>query len=761
MDLFIKGLMIMNTPNLTFLALAFSTLVTTLVTTALTSSAFAERGPIPNINSDSTFIVYYGNDFYTNTQASADNWIMNQSVINTLSDFDVVVVQPNQWTFTPEIVQALKEGGVERVLGYISIGEDYVNQSLESALGNGTGMRTYDPSFNQLVTTPATTLQSFYMDVDTQTVTYHSNGDVDTVTTAARLTPDGLPDLNPHFHGFMVYPDANWRWVLDNMRIGTANVAGRQYKAGLAQLAGSRDQSNLRDRSTNFGFDGFFLDTIDTAGPYDNAGWYPWTAQAMQQTVKFISDQYPNKLVMANRGAFYFSPGLKSPITNEYAIDYSIRPYINAFLFESFRYDSDPSTDGVNGVSEYYNENRFNSAPKVIAESNREDGFTVFGLDYQSGRQHVELDSFEIAVREMGWVNYLAPDGDLATHSVAMAELLPDSHNDSTPPTWDNTGHQLYNTPNTNMRIGAQSVKEGATPTDLVITWDSAIDQSYPIHYDISVENLSTGSITVHDDVAFTTNPAWLHNPIEHSANQAVISGLTMGDDFRVKVYAEDAKGNRNEEDPGLTYSLATPMSNPILKSLITLDGLLGDWSTIAAYPVDPDDIVEVSAADHISGQGNQANWRGIKVAHTTDTNELLMAYTNETNIYISWGFQVFIDSDDDPTTGFQGSFAGINTFPIGADYLIEGVNVYQYSGAGSDWQWIVSPNSGGYEMGRIWSGQTGEVFLPLHWIGSPTHGMNFIVFGNNDFYVDGSTPIEFDWYPDNATSGGYFRYQF
>ena len=744
----------MNNSLLAVLALALSAF-------ASIQAAVADRGPIAGINSDSKFIVYYGNDFYTNTQASPDNWIINQSVINTLSGFDVVVVQPNQWTFTPEIVASLKSAGVDLVLGYISIGEDYVNQSQESALANGTGMRTYDSSSNELVTASGTTLQSFYVDVDTQTVTYNSSGNVESVTTAARFTPDGVPDLNPHFHGFMVYPDANWRWVLDNMRIGTANVAGRQYKAGLQQLAGTRDDGDLRNRSSNFGFDGFFLDTIDTAGPYDNAGWYPWTAQAMQQTVKFISDQYPNKIVLANRGAFYFSPGLKSPVTDEYPIDYSIRPYVNAFLFESFRYDSDPSTDGANGVSEYYNENRFNTAPKVVAESNREDGFTIFGLDYQSGRPNVESDSFDIGIREMGFVNYLAPTGDLDTHSLAMANRLPDSQNDNTPPTWDNTGHSLYNTPNSTMRVGVQTLSEGATPMDVVVTWDTAIDQSYPVHYDILVENLSTGVTTLHDDVTFSSNPSWLHDPINHSANLATISGLEIGDDYRIKVYAEDAKGNRNEEDAGMTYSLASAISNPILKSSINLDGLLGDWDAIEPYPNDPDDIVEVSSAGHISGQGNQANWRGIKVAHTTDTNELLMAYTNETNIYVSWGFQVFIDSDDDPSTGFKGSFGGISAFPVGADYLIEGVNVYEYDGTGNDWNWIVSPNSGGYEMGRIWSGNTGEVFLPLHWIGSPNNAINFVVFGNNDFYVDGATPIEFDWYPDNATSGGYYRYQF
>jgi len=161
---------------------------------------------------------------------------------------------------------------------------------------------------------------------------------------------------------------------------------------------------------------------------------------------------------------------------------------------------------------------------------------------------------------------------------------------------------------------------------------------------------------------------------------------------------------------------------------------------------------------------GNQANWRQVQVAHAPDSDNIYFAYTNECPIYISWGFQIFIDSDDNPTTGFQGSLAGVSSFPIGADYLVEGANVFQYNGTGmgDSWDWITAVASEGNPVGRSWSGNTGEVFFPLHWIGKSSAGggaMDFVLFGNNKYYVPGST--ETDWYPDNAVNGASFRYSF
>jgi hypothetical protein len=55
---------------------------------------------------------------------------------------------------------------------------------------------------------------------------------------------------------------------------GSAGIfTQRQYVAGLKQIAGQRDPNDLNNKFSNFGFDGFFLDTIDTAGPYTAEGW--------------------------------------------------------------------------------------------------------------------------------------------------------------------------------------------------------------------------------------------------------------------------------------------------------------------------------------------------------------------------------------------------------------------------------------------------------------------------------------------------------
>ena len=80
---------------------------------------------------------------------------------------------------------------------------------------------------------------------------------------------------------------------------------GPRLTAGLKQLVGDRGVNSLRDRTTNFGCNGFF-------------------------------SKYAGKTIIANGGPFYFTAGLKSTVTGEYPIDFSIRPYINAFLFHGF-----------------------------------------------------------------------------------------------------------------------------------------------------------------------------------------------------------------------------------------------------------------------------------------------------------------------------------------------------------------------------------------------------------------------------------------
>ena len=97
---------------------------------------------------------------------------------------------------------------------------------------------------------------------------------------------------------------------------------------------------------------------------------YEWTAPGMQSLIQEIHTNYPGKLLMANRGLFFFDPNLKT-------YPYNIRPFVDMVMFES--YYSDTST---NPVSLYFSDNKYDFAPKLNAEAGRPDGFNLFVVDY-------------------------------------------------------------------------------------------------------------------------------------------------------------------------------------------------------------------------------------------------------------------------------------------------------------------------------------------------------------------------------------------
>eukprot|EP00593_Proboscia_inermis_P008876 CAMPEP_0171321022 /NCGR_PEP_ID=MMETSP0816-20121228/108821_1 /TAXON_ID=420281 /ORGANISM="Proboscia inermis, Strain CCAP1064/1" /LENGTH=72 /DNA_ID=CAMNT_0011818523 /DNA_START=306 /DNA_END=524 /DNA_ORIENTATION=+ len=71
--------------------------------------------------------------------------------MKSLAQFDVVVISPNQDHCTPEVVQYLKDKGVAYVLGYISIGEDFIKTAFEQPLEFGSGMVELDTVTNTLI----------------------------------------------------------------------------------------------------------------------------------------------------------------------------------------------------------------------------------------------------------------------------------------------------------------------------------------------------------------------------------------------------------------------------------------------------------------------------------------------------------------------------------------------------------------------------------------------------------------------------------
>ncbi len=692
-----------------------------------TLSFAQDRGRLANIDANSSFLIYYGNDF-------------SQRNVDLMKTFDVVVLDANLPNCTPRIIQELQDAGVKYVLGYISIGEDlpktYTENNIEITespiIGDSLGPIYVDETTREIVLQNQG-VASFYVDSVLRSIP----GEVS-------YEHDGMPDSNPMFHGYYVYPNDDWRWVLNVMRIGGAPGVFMQRKAtaGLQQIAGDR-ALNIDSRTENFGFDGFFLDTLDTAGPYTNLGWYPWAAGEMTKTVAFISNTYPNKAVFANRGLFYYQPGLYNATYDVRPIEHSIRPHINAALFESYKLDSDETHLGN---SPYYLDNKYNTAPKMMAESNRVDGFTVFGADYMAGRDSALYEAlYQETTIENGWTQFLSLTGALATIETFIrdhpqVEDLSEPEWISTASQWINdaevTEEELLQLPS---RIGIQKLSQGANSGEIVINWDAAKDHSWPVKYNIYIASQPDFSDQVkYAAVPFQKGLSWDIDPMQNYANEITLNGFPAGT-YYVRVRAEDSSPAQNEDTN--THSLSITLndniySNPVLTGDIILDGDLNEWAGLTSFGVDPDDV---------PGVDNQVDWRQVWMAH--DTNNLYLAYQNDTAISINWGYTAYLDTDTNKETGFTG---GDNSFPIGSEFMIQGFNLYRYTGSGIDWQWEFTSS-----LGRVWNGPYGEMYIPISWLGNPRE-IQLFFHGNNAVY----NRSEIDLYPNDAISSKeYFSY--
>lgn len=188
--------------------------------------------------------------------------------------------------------------------------------------------------------------------------------------------------------------------------------------------------------------------------------------------------------------------------------------------------------------------------------------------------------------------------------------------------------------------------------------------------------------------------------------------------------------------DGSATSSAATIAINvsappPSNEATIVVDGNLADWSATAAFGVDPLDA---------NGLNDSIDWVQGWVAH--DNQSFYLAYQNESAVTLGWGYGIYIDTDNDISTGFTG-FVG--EYPVGVDYLIEGDELQRYTGTGQNWSWsaVATLNSGV-------AGSNAEIEIPRSSLGNPTQLQLFFV-GENAA-VNGPTV---DYYPDNAVNNG------
>ena len=180
--------------------------------------------------------------------------------------------------------------------------------------------------------------------------------------------------------------------------------------------------------------------------------------------------------------------------------------------------------------------------------------------------------------------------------------------------------------------------------------------------------------------------------------------------------------------------------SNPLNGATIVIDGVVSEWTGANSFGNDPDD----------TGGANTIDWANATIAH--DDTDFYVNYRNRGTVAESWGYGIYIDVDGQTTTGFNGFSAEL---PIGADYLIEGRVVQQYTGTGTDWSWV--------EIGEAQyaeSGNNAELALPRSLLGNPST-LRLFFLGNNT--AVGGDAVDF--YPDlvadasQADSDRFFTY--
>lgn len=188
------------------------------------------------------------------------------------------------------------------------------------------------------------------------------------------------------------------------------------------------------------------------------------------------------------------------------------------------------------------------------------------------------------------------------------------------------------------------------------------------------------------------------------------------------------------------TYKMHTPtgsgttgISNPV--SNLTINGNLSDWSTLTSFGLDPTDV---------SGANNLLDWQEGWMAHNASNVYLAYRTLNAVDAGRFWGYQAYLDTDNNTATGYQND-------ALGAEYMLEGQTVWRYTGDGESWSW--SPQ--GSTTNAI-SGQAAEFSFPRSWIGNPSK-LRLMFRGNNAAFGGNAEDV----YPNATANPRYFEYRF
>ncbi len=614
-------------------------------------AAFAGTGgPLPGFNAETPYLIYYG------------NW--NAATVNyARTNYHMVILHPAS-NITPTQIATIRGGRDGKlgtaddvlVLAYLSVGED--DRSGAPFAGDKLGPRVDPRATDTLPLSGITNALGLPSAGGTNYASYYLN---------AKSKQNGIPDQDPNFPG-SYYVNAGapaWWAVIKSMTKASSGQAGL-------------DEILTTNIGLGFGCDGVFLDTIDTAAPDDWGTPYEWTSPGMQGLIRQIRTNYPGKVVMANRGLFYFDSNLKT-------YPYSIRPYVDLILWES--YFSDSSTDNV---SPYFADSKNDLAPKVNAEAGRPDGFTVVGLDYDHvppQPQVIVNSNYDEVINIQGWPLYRTNPSLSETPNTNTGAWLA-TNIDTQAPVWDSTAATTSAAPPP--RIGLQQVVVGANSATLY--WDVAHDQTRPVLYNIyyspgGAMNFATATKIAAAAPFIPSNYFNGTGPGSYPYGYTV-TGLSNKTTYCFAVRAQDS-ATPPHEDPNEVSILAVTGSTRGAGTYRTMaiDGNFSDWTDIPVAYQGADD-------------GNPVNFSEVQFAN--DTNylyghfKLYSPYAAFSDYYT----HLFVDADDNDQTGYS-----VGGALFGSDFMIESGFGYDQrngsfnAGSVSALGWAIAPKSAATEF--------------------------------------------------------------
>ncbi|MBE5863238.1 MAG: hypothetical protein E7295_10365 [Lachnospiraceae bacterium] len=484
----------------------------------------------------SSYMIYYG--------------VLNDDIIDEAKQYEVFILHPKMGDITREQVQEIRSSGTI-VLGYIAIGEDLRTANLtpeeilkdDRFIGDGTGPRV-DPR-------PAGTTALDGVDplgVSSPGGTGYASYFLDD------NDHNGKPDINPVFNcAFTNIGDPAWFEVLNQMTID-----GFDKIPGIKEILSD-------DYGRGLGCDGLFLDTIDTCAPNSyttddsfNKTRFEWTATGVADFMARVKEAYPNKLLLQNRGIFFYNPQLPH-------YKYNPRHYVDYVMYESYHLDSNTNTLYTEAFSK---DNRYNYGPKLIAEASRPDGFQVLSLGYAEGPEeyHLKETLFDKSTagldilmedvtyaQDAGFMHYIT-DGSVTL--VNDFVIHHESKEDSTAPVWNSTYNSspVWPPEAPTPRVGIQEVQ--AEKGGVTIRWDIATDknpvtyvlyyQTKPFDFDADPELTGAESIELIPEIGDGYENGVGPNIYP---NQATVSGLESKKTYYFLLRARDASENHNEDD--------------------------------------------------------------------------------------------------------------------------------------------------------------------------------------------------------------------